>query len=191
MSGRPLYIAIVGHPSSGKDTAGEYISTRFGFVAHSTGDVIRKHMKSNKLGAPTRETMTSVGNELRKERGSDFLVRSVMASSGSSDRVIIGGIRSRSEADAVKSVGGIILAVTAPLKTRHERALRRGRIGDSSSLSEFKRIEDQEAQSDDPAKQSVEDIVQRADFVVENSGSLEEFCLSLDEVVERILVAAV
>ncbi len=69
--------------------------------------------------------------------------------------------------------GFVLLGVDAPIALRFERASRRSRIGDGTTLEEFARKEALE-NSNDPAAQQLTQTLALADVVVPNDGTLEE-----------------
>lgn len=179
-----IILGIVGHPSSGKDTVAEYLVQKHHFSHISMGDIIREHIKKERLGEPNRDLMHKTGNSLREKNSPDYLV--TLGLQNSAKRIILGGIRSLAEGKKVKSSGGYILSLDAPIEWRYNLAKERGRIGDES-FDDFKRLEEAEARDEDPNNMNVEGIMRLSDFTIENSGSLDELKKKIDEVMQKIL----
>ena len=133
---KKIIFGLSGHPSGGKDTVAKYLVAHYGFKHISTGDGLRAYIRQHNLGELDRENMNKVVTELRKKFGNDFLVRDVL-DNNSSDRLVLSGLRSSGEAKAIKTAGGILVAVDATMQTRYRRALARGRIGDEISFATF------------------------------------------------------
>lgn len=173
-----MIIGLVGQPSSGKDTVVEFLIKKHGFKHVSSGDIIRKFIAENNLGEPTRELMQKTGNELRTKHGGEVLVQ--MALKENVERLAISGLRAIPEIEAVKNAGGEIWAVEAPIESRYQWALARGRVGEDVSFEEFKRIELAEAKNTDKNAQNVEEVVKMADKRIVNDGTVEELESKVD-----------
>jgi len=174
-----LIVGIVGHPSSGKDTVAEYLAQCYGFTHISTGNLVREYVRDNNLGKPSRQNLNRAATKLRQKNGAGFLAK--LALQNPSPRLVISGIRTAAEAVAVKEAGGLIIAVTAPLKVRYERARQRGRVGEDISLPMFQMIEEKEAESADPNAQNVNAAIAKADQTLNNSGTLEDLRGQIDK----------
>lgn len=183
MSKNKMIIGIVGHPSCGKDTVAEYVVKKYDFAFVSTSDMIRDYIRKHNLGEPTRERMHDVANEWRAREGGDILIRKALEINRGRDRIILAGIRTLAEAEAVRKTGGKIIAITAPIETRYTRAKARGRIGDGVTFAQFKDTEEKEAAGSDPNVQNVNAVVATADFVLNNSGTIYELCKQVDGVI--------
>ena len=102
-------------------------------------------------------------------------------------KLAVSGMRTAPEAELLKSAGGKIIAVTAPVEIRYKRALGRGRIGDNVTFEDFKLIEEKEAKSADLNDHSVEDLMAMSDFMINNSGTFVELQKEVDRIVKEIL----
>jgi dephospho-CoA kinase len=108
------------------------------------------------------------------------------AEDGESD-AIFESLHSLPEVEFIKSVGGIVIGVTALPDIRYERILKRGSVKDGVTKEKF--IEQQnreEAGSDDPNKSNIFKAIAQADFVIENNGSLEELQAKVDEILKSL-----
>jgi dephospho-CoA kinase len=181
-----IIIGIVGHPSCGKDTVAEYLVKKHGFTFVSTSDLIRDYIRERELGEPTRELMHDVVNEWRRREGGDVLINIGMKKTQTAQRIAMGGIRAIGEAGAIKKAGGIIIAVTAPIKIRFARAKSRSRIGDNVTFEQFKATEDAEASNNDPETQNVNAVIAAADHTINNSGTIDHLQNQIDEVIQKI-----
>lgn len=179
-----IIIGLVGHPSCGKDTVAEYLANYYGFTHVSLGDLIREHIKLNNLGDPTREKMLEVGNDLRRKNGPGIL--SEMAISKNTQKLAVSGARSLAEGETLKSAGGKIICITAPLEARYARAQARGRAGENITLEEFKQAEEKELVNPDIHAQNVNAVVAMADYVIENTGTLQDLYKKVDEVLPQV-----
>lgn len=179
-----IIIGLVGHPSCGKDTVADYLASHHNFVHVSTSNLIREYIKENNLGEPTREKMLMVGNDLRRKNGPGIL--SVMSLAKKANRLAVSGIRVIGEAETIKSAGGKIVCVTTPLESRYARAQARGRVGENITLEEFKQAEEKELVNPDIHAQNVNAVIAMADYVIENTGTLEDLYKKVDEVLPQV-----
>ena len=184
MTDSVIRLGVVGQPSSGKDTVAEYIREHYGFTHLSTGDIIRKYVQDNNLGELTRPLLRDVGNQLRKEHGSDYLVQ--LALKDSHPRLIISGIRSVGEAETLKKNGGKLINIDVPIEKRYEWATARRRDTDHISFEEFKNQQLAE-ETNDTYAQNVQLVIPMADYTLENFGTLEELYKKIDELMTKIL----
>ncbi|MDD4785078.1 MAG: hypothetical protein PHH12_01305, partial [Candidatus Shapirobacteria bacterium] len=76
-----------------------------------------------------------------------------------------------------------LLAIDADPKIRYERISSRGSSTDNVSFEKFLTDEQREMESTDPNKQNLSECIKRADFVIDNNGSMEK----LNEEIEKIL----
>lgn len=94
--------------------------------------------------------------------------------------IVIDGIRGVAEVETFKKEFGtdfVLVRIDAPLILRYERIKNRGRGDDLLSIEEFKEREEREN------RWGMGEAMKKADKVVKNEGSLEEF----KEEIKRIL----
>lgn len=187
MYGNILYmkLAFVGPPAVGKDAVSNYIELKYRLTHISSGDIIREYVKENKLGGIDRENLQKVANELRRKNGGDVLVK--IALEKTTDDLILSGLRAIDEVITFKKLGGIVITITAHLDKRYSLTKLRGRIGDDVSLEDFIKIEDKEMSNADRNSQNVKAVVDMADIVIINDGTLDELYKKCDEVMDDLL----
>lgn len=177
-----LVIGIIGQPSSGKDTAANYLASK-GFQHIHTSDLIREEMRRE--GIPTdRAHIHDFVKARRAERGLDYVARE--AAEKVAGDCVISGFRNTAEVNVFKNKFGknfILLAVEAPLELRYERARARNRTGDDISFEQFRAEEEAERRS---ATHEVDNVIAMADHAIANAGSEEELFKQIDEVLERV-----
>jgi dephospho-CoA kinase len=180
-----MRLAFVGHAAVGKDTLADYVSKKLVLTSVSSGDLVRKYIIDNNLGTLERENIRKVVNELRAERGGDYLVKEIMNTHATG--MIITGLRAVDEVKTFKKLGGIIIAVTASAERRFALAKMRNRIDDTVTFEAWKKAEEGDDHHTDPAKGNVSAVIAVADFVIENIGTLDELFKDCDEVIEKIV----
>lgn len=172
-------IGLTGPNAAGKGEAAACLRRR-GFAYHSLSDIVREEASARGL-SHAREDLIAVGNDLRATFGPGILARRILPRL--SGRDVVDSIRNPQEVAVLRELPSFfLLGITAPVETRFSRARARGRIGDGTTLEEFRGREALE-NSGDPSRQQLSATLDLADGWLENSGSLED----LDAAIERIL----
>lgn len=175
-----ILVGVVGQPLAGKDQLAARLQSHHGFREASSSDRLRKHMASFNLGEPTPENMNVVSTGLRQEFGADFLVRWILNENPRVPRLSISGLRLVGEIGTLKSLGGIVVAVTAPQRVRFERRKLRNRLGDDLTWEQFCDFEQLESESPDPLKHNVNAVIKMADYVLANDTDIGAFLHNVD-----------
>jgi len=173
--------AFVGAPAAGKTEAAS-VAREMGIPVITMGEVIRAELK--KRGLPlSDENAGRVANELRAREGMDAiakrcipLIKAQKKSAGKDQKgiVVVDGVRGIAEVETFKKEFGndfVLVRIDAPLSLRYERIKTRGRGDDLDflSLDEFTNREEREI------GWGMEEAMKKADKVVKNTTSLEEF----------------
>ncbi|MDI6885099.1 MAG: AAA family ATPase [archaeon] len=185
--GETQVLAFVGAPAAGKTEAAS-VAMEMGIPVITMGDVIRGELR--RRGLPlSDENAGRIANELRAREGMDAIAkRCIPLIKGVKDVeekkakkvIVIDGIRGIAEVETFKKEFGtdfVLVRIDAPLILRYERIKTRGRGDDLLSIEEFKEREEREN------RWGMGEAMKKADKVVENEGSLEEF----KEEIKRIL----
>lgn len=178
-----MIIGIVGTLGSGKGTVVEYLKTK-GFAHYSaSGTLSRILMERGESAA--RENLSNLANQLSKEYTGGILEmsRQYALEAGDAD-YILESIHRVSEAEYIKSIGGIILGVDADIAVRYQRITKR-QEGEKDRVTfeqfvEDSRREDEGATGSGP---NIRAAMKLADYTIMNDGTLEE----LEEKVEDFL----
>jgi dephospho-CoA kinase len=185
--GETQVLAFVGAPAAGKTEAAS-VAAEMGIPVITMGDVIRGELR--RRGLPlSDENAGRIANELRAREGMDAIAkRCIPLIKGVKDReekkaktiIVIDGIRGVAEVETFKKEFGtdfVLIRIDAPLTLRYERIKTRGRGDDLLSIEEFEEREEREN------RWGMGEAMNKADKVVKNEGSLEEF----KEEIKRIL----
>ena len=181
-----MIIGLTGKFAAGKGTVAETLMAR-GFAYHSLSDVIRDELKAR--GVPeSRENLTALGNELRRNEGPAALARRIVAkltAPGAGADHIVDSIRNPAEVEALRAAPGFfLLGVDADQVVRFERLVARARQGDPTSFEQFAQLEARETHSTDPTTQQLHATWALADDFLANDGTRE----ALAEAVEQLLL---
>ena len=78
----------------------------------------------------------------------------------------------------------VLIAVDAPVEVRYSRAIKRGRIENASSLSEFIEIEEKE-NSNNPNAQQLNNTIKLADIIIDNNGTLDDLYSKINQLLKQ------
>ncbi|MFH1401583.1 MAG: AAA family ATPase [Parcubacteria group bacterium] len=183
MSKKKIIIGLIGETGSGKDTVSDYIKKNYPEVL-----VLR-------FSDPLREALGIFLNEKRKEDqqwlaivlrerfGGDILWQALKKKieNVESGIVILNGIRFADEYRGIKQIGGKIIYVTVDSKIRWQRVRSRGeKKDDRVSYKKFLQIERAATELQIPK------LGQKADFIIKNDGSIEDFYARIKKVLKMI-----
>ena len=182
-----MIIGLTGRMASGKGTVAEILKER-GFQYHSLSDAIRTELRKRDL-PETRENLTNVGNELRREGGPGALATRILDECAEGQLHIVDSIRNPAEVDVLRSSpwGFILVCVEASLPVRYQRLVTRGRVGDVNSLEQFKAQEERELSSEDPSTQQLLATEAKADQIIVNDTDLQTLRVSVEELLTSIV----
>jgi len=186
-----LTIGITSRHCAGNDTVRQILERKLPATGIVTSDCIRE--EARKRGTElTRENLYKLGNEMREKEGGGVWARRAWekARAEKEDKKygVIGGIKSAAEVEELRNLGKghfFLLAITAPLEMRHQRALARKREGEESlTLEHFKQQDERELQGGE-SHQNILAAIALADHTIENDGTLEE----LENKVDALLLS--
>ncbi len=184
-------VGITGTMGAGKGEVSRYLAQRYGFTPLFVRDAIKEALQARGLPVD-RDHMRELANQLRAQHGADWFVRTLLdrARQQRLDRVIIDSIRAPAEAEAVREAGGIILAVDADRRLRYERVRARASETDQVSFEEFVRQEEAELTgAAGPNAQNLAAVMEDADVLLENDGSLDALHVKLDQLMAQLRIA--
>ncbi|MCC7571346.1 AAA family ATPase [Candidatus Micrarchaeota archaeon] len=187
-----MIIGIVGYNLSGKDTAAEILE-KMGFTHYSLSNIIRDELKKEGKEL-TRENLIKKGVELREEFGIEVLADRITETikqdiKNQKQDFVITSIRHPTTIKLLRErfSNFRVLHVEADEKIRYQRLIGRNRgEKDASNFEEFIRIENLERKNTDPNKQSIQDCVEVADYIIINEETIEELKYDVQKLVEQI-----
>lgn len=181
-----MIIGLVGEKFAGKDTVANYLEKK-----HNAGHFRFSHILDailEELSLPvSRQNEVDLGLGLRKVFGEHVLIEALgkrLRKSLSSYKVV-NGIR-MDEMDIVKGWEGKIIYITAPVEVRFARYQIRDEKTDDALLN-FQQFLEQEK---GPTEANIPELGAKADFKIENTGSLEELYKKVDEVTKGLQLRA-
>jgi dCMP deaminase len=179
-----MIVGITGTKASGKGIVAEILKEK-GFFYVSTSDQVRKEAISKGISNYTISDLQDIGNEIRKNFGSEELVKRCLKETEGKENIVIDGIRNPGEVQEIKKVGGIMVGVDAPVELRFERLLSRKRESDPKTLDDFKKMEARDrGDKESEVGQQVDKCLELSDHILVNDSTLE----TLKTKVEYILL---
>lgn len=179
-------IGLSGTNGAGKDTVGELLAERYGYLFISVTELLRD--EARRRGLPVeRRYLRQISAEWRRESGLGVLVeravRAYQSKEGEYKGVVMASLRNPAEADLVHELGGIILWIDADPRLRYDRiqsnATSRDRSGeDRKSFEQFLAEEAAEmhpAEGSDAATLNTAAVKERADYTIFNETSSIDF----------------
>ena len=180
---RPPVIGLTGPNSSGKGETAGILVNELGYAPHSLSDMLREEARRRGM-EPVRDVLIPLGTELRRARGPGVLAE--MALERITPPALVDSIRNPAEVEVLRRIPGFrLVAIDAPVETRHERSMQRARPGDARTLEEFVEKERRE-NTTDPAAQQLAATAALADVVLRNEGSLAELRREVLALMERL-----
>lgn len=189
-------IGVAGTAGAGKDTVANLLSQMFSIQNLSSGDFLRVITRyAYKLAPnfnPARDQLYYVANYLRNEINPATLVKLCILEAHTQQLpgAIISGLRSMGEAQAIRAAGGIIVGIDADPHVRYERMTARQRDSEAMwTIEEFLKQDEYENRgiSDSGPGRGIRAIIDSADVVVGNSGTLDDLKLELNTKVAPLL----
>lgn len=182
-----LVLGILGEKFSGKDVATDYLSSKFDTFSIRHSYVLDEIL--NTLGLPvSRRNEIDLGMALRGPFGTSVVGKAVekRVKESTKDLRIIQSIRFQEEFDIAKGLGAAIIYLTAKPEIRYKRAMSRNEKADDQvhSYEEFLAMETKE-----PTEVGIPGLGAKADYRIDNNGTLEELHGKLDELMAKLQTA--
>ena len=167
-------IGLSGTNGAGKDTVGETLAEKFGFLFISMTDMLREEAKNRGLGT-SREVLRTISAEWRRESGLGVLIDKSVAHyeklGGDSkySGLVMASLRNPGENDRVHGLGGEVVWIDADPRMRYDRIISRSRADDPKTFEQFMIDDHSEMKhSGDKATLSMADVKDKSDKVFMN-----------------------
>lgn len=179
---------LTGTAGSGKDTVAELMCELFEMHNYSTSDFVRACTRFlfdlPPEASPIRDQLFMVATQLRELNQATTVQMGVLqAKERGIERQVISGIRSIGEMKALKEAGGIMVAVDADPKVRHDRIASRAR--DAESLRTYEEFLKQDTYENEGVAEGdmrgIKYVIEEADILISNESSLEDLKKQLKE----------
>lgn len=177
-----IILGFAGEISSGKGTAAKYLVEKYAGSTHRFSTMLRDVAKRMYL-EENRENLQKISTIFRQNFSEDILSKVIFHDTQNDEHevVVVDGVRRFSDIEYLKTLPEFKLVyIDASLEKRYERIVGRGENADDSSktFEEFKKDQEQEAES------QIRDLKGKADFVLDNNGSLEDLYAQIDKIIK-------
>ena len=181
-------IGLTGRNASGKGTVASFLKNS-SFVYHSLSDTLREELKNRKL-EESRDNLIMIGNSLREDGGPGILADLMISNITSLENHVVDSIRNPLEVKSLRreydNHNFSLISVDAKPEIRYERLKQRNRSGDSASWEEFQAQEKLEESSSNPNKQQLFATINKADYHIDNSGSLSDLENKISKILDSL-----
>ncbi len=172
-----MIIGIAGTIGSGKGTVVEYLKSK-GFVSYSSSALLGELVVAE--GNPKiREFLSKMATKLQEEYPGGVVEKNYQERylNKKPERAIFESIHRQTEANFIRSIGGLIIGVDADLETRFHRTKARNEgEKDHGDFEDFKKqsyVED-EGGGDSARDNNIRSVINSADYTIYNNGTLAE-----------------
>ena len=181
-----MIIGVFGTINSGKDTVGEMIKAKTGLPTFSISDEIRS--VATERGMPLDNmTLNNISVEHKDKYGLGYWAqRGVEKFKNQS--FIVTTLRNLGELEPLRATGKFYLVgVDAPIEMRYKRSVARARAGEENQTFEQFETYDKFTRNGPANAMRINDLVEQADVIIENTGTLEELEQKIDAILADIL----
>jgi dephospho-CoA kinase len=185
-------VGISGTNGSGKDSLGQMLAERHGWLFVSVTDILRDELK--KRGEPIeRENLRKLSSEWHKKYGAgaltDMAAKKFEQIKDQYHGLVFASIRRPGEAIRLHELGGKLVWIDADPKVRFGRIAGRNRgAEDNKTFDEFIADELIEMQGSSGHSLNMNRVKELADIFLENSGSdIEKFKDAAEKALEQYL----
>ncbi len=175
-----IILGVTGNLGSGKDTVADYLVEKHGCHKIVLSDLMRKELRKRGLGE-TKQNMALLGDELRQKFGQGIIgeraAKKIMENNW--EKVVVAGFRSLEETKPIKALADsfILGEVRTPKNTRFSRREEADPQKETEFFARDKR---------DLENKGLKEVIEAADFHLDNSGSLEELFGQVERTMEKL-----
>ncbi len=182
-----LIIGITGTLGAGKGTIVEYLVNHRNFTHYSVRSFLIEEIEKRQMPV-NRDSMVLIANELRAKHSPSYVTDQLYYKAAESGKnCVIESIRTPGEVDSLKEKGNFYLfAVDALPELRYKRIVIRNSETDNISYDTFVQNEQREMQTNEPTKQNLRKCIEMADFIFENSGSIDDLHIKVEKTLHQI-----
>lgn len=185
-----VVIGLTGTIGAGKDIVREYLKQKFNCFYVKLSEILKNEIEK-KRGKLSRKLMQDSGDEMRRKYGTHILAKvAIDYLPRNKELIVIDGIRNLGEIDYLRKNFGknfVLIAIDSKPELRFERLKKRARIEDPKTWEEFLEMDARDQGIDQPDYgQQTRKCIDKADFIITNNGSLEEFQTNISETLKKI-----
>jgi dephospho-CoA kinase len=180
-----MIIGLTGRIAAGKETLTQFLRDK-GFVYLESSKILKDEL--TKRGKEiTRANMQDLGDELREKHGAGAIMKLLLeiADKDKIKNYVFDSLRNAGESDFLSENAKdfILIGVDASQKLRFERIISRGKPSDPKTWEEFLEVDNRDFFDEkNPLGQQVGKVMENADFIIMNDGSLEDSMRKIEEI---------
>lgn len=176
-----IILGFIGPIASGKGTACQYMAEKYQAESFRFSSILRDIV--DRLYLPqSRENMQKISQVLRENFSQDILSKAIAedAQKATGKLVVIDGIRREFDIKHLRQMPGFkLVGLKVDARRRYKRLVQREENTDDKNKTWEEFQKDQEAE----AEKQIPEMIKKADVVIDNNGTLEEFYQNLDKLV--------
>jgi dephospho-CoA kinase len=180
-----IILGLCGKIASGKGTVVKYLEKKYSAASYRFSTPLRDVLKRLYLET-SRENMQSASQTLRETFGQNLLAK-VITEDVKNDQnriIIVDGVRRPADIEYLAKLPEFKLVyITANIKIRYERIIRRNENEDDKTKTFEQFVKDNQAE----AELLIHEIGQTTDFKIDNNGGFEELYAQVDKIIEKEL----
>lgn len=181
---KKVIIGVAGEIASGKDTAGKYIAEKYNALSLRFSQPLRDIL--DRMSLPqNRENMAKLSLYLRKAFGEDVFSKVLLAESEASQNamIVIDGVRRLPDIIHMETnTHFYFIYIDASADIRYERLIQRRQNTDDATKTPAQFTKDALLETES----QILELKERADFVINNDGTLEELERQIDDIIAEI-----
>ena len=179
-----IILGLAGELASGKGTAAKYIKEKYNGSSHRFSTMIRDVLERMYLEI-NRENLQKISTIFR-ENFFDDILSSVISKDVENDKhkiIAIDGVRRMADITYLKKLERFRLVyIDADIEKRYSRIIKRGENNDDTQKT-FQEFENDHARE---AELQIQDLKNKADFVIDNNGSFEDLYIQVDKIIREL-----
>jgi len=171
-----MIIGLTGSLAAGKEVVSNFFKEK-GFVCFSLSQEVRNVAKEKGIEI-NRKNLQDLGNKLRETEGVEILAKKVLSKIETNKNLgfIIDSIRNPAEVNLLKKREDFtLIAIDASKEIRFKRFVKRNRESDPKTWEGFLKVDSRDkGEGESETGQGVGKCMEKADFTLENNGTLKE-----------------
>ncbi len=183
-----IVLGLTGQTASGKGEVVKELVNSYGYKHYSIRSLLSPVLKENNERINI-ENLGKVANLLRRDYGSDFLVKTLYNKiPASQHKVIIESIRHPQEIVFLKKETPwfFLIAVVSPLPIRWERTKADKNLSCDLGYTKFLQLEERASNPENLYEQNVGECISKSDFVINNIFNKDELSKLLRGVMNAV-----
>jgi len=183
MATQKIILGFAGEMASGKGTASKYLVEKYGASSLRFSTMLRDVADRMYL-EKSRDNIQRISTMFRQNFGDDLMAKVIAgeARNNENDIVAIDGVRREPDMKYLRELPEFKLVyIETSIENRYERIVKRGENADDANktFEEFQKDHERETEL------RIKDLKAKADFVVDNNGTLEQLHVQIDSIVKN------